>query len=134
MPFRCLIVDDNAPFLKTLRKILEGPDLTVVGAAATASEALRRSDELRPELVLLDIGLGDDSGFEVARRLTDNGGSEAPKLILISVNAGEDFDELVAESPALGFIAKSDLSTTAVMALLRRHLAVPGDQPQLDAR
>jgi len=133
MPFRCLIVDDNAPFLETLRKVLEGPDLTVVGNAATAAQALRLAEELRPNLVLLDIDLGDDSGFEVARRLTDGAGSEAPKVILISVHAGEDFAEMVAESPALGFIAKSDLSAAAVTSLLRRHLAAPGD-PRQDAQ
>jgi DNA-binding NarL/FixJ family response regulator len=127
VPFRCLIVDDNAPFLGTLRKVLEGPDLTVVGDAATAAQALRRTAELRPDLVLLDIDLGDDSGFEVARRLTDGAGSEAPKVILISVHSREDFAELVADSPALGFIGKSDLSAATVMALLRRDV-MPEDR------
>jgi two-component system, NarL family, nitrate/nitrite response regulator NarL len=134
VPFRCLIVDDNAAFLETLRKVLEGRELTVVGDAATAAEALQRTEELRPDLVLLDIDLGDDSGFDVARRLADHAGPEAPKLILISVHCGEDFAEMVAESPALGFIAKSDLSAAAVIAVLRRDHAVPGDHAQPDSR
>jgi DNA-binding NarL/FixJ family response regulator len=134
MPLRCLIVDDNAPFLEMLRQVLEGPDLTVVGDAATADQALRRAEELRPDLVLLDIDLGEDSGFEVARRLTDDAASEAPVLILISVHSGDDFAELVAGSPALGFIAKSDLSAAAVMALVRSHLAIPAEPPQPDAQ
>jgi DNA-binding NarL/FixJ family response regulator len=133
VPSRCLIVDDNAPFLETLRKVLEGPDLTVVGEAATAAQALRRTEELRPDLVLLDIDLGEDSGFEVARRLADDGGPAPPKLILISMHSGEEFAEMVAESPALGFIAKSDLSAAAVMALVSRHHPVPGDRPQQNA-
>ena len=119
MPLRCLIVDDNTSFLAALQSVLEGPDLTVVGGATTAAEALRRNDELRPEVVLLDIELGEDSGLEVARLLADHAIPAPPKVILISVHPEEDFADMVEESPALGFIAKSDLSPAAVMEVLR---------------
>jgi DNA-binding NarL/FixJ family response regulator len=134
VPLRCLLVDDNASFLEVCRAVLEGPDLTVVGEATTAAEAVRRADELSPELVLLDIDLGEDSGLAVARELTDHTAPDARKVILISAHPEEDFADMVAESPALGFISKSDLSVAAVIALLRRHDAPPGGRAQRESR
>ena len=64
-----LIVDDNLLFLEAARDRLEQGGLRVVGVAATSAEALRRAEELRPEVVLVDVMLGTESGFEVARRL-----------------------------------------------------------------
>src|SRR5205814_5093104 len=78
-----LIVDDNLLFLEAARDRLEQGGLRVVGVAATSAEALRRAEELRPEVVLVDIMLGSESGFELARRLAAyrDGG---PAVILIS--------------------------------------------------
>ena len=115
------MVDDNASFLAASRAILHGPELCVVGEAATAEEALQRADELRPDLMLLDIDLGEDSGIELARVLAEKEGSAAPHMILISAHPEEDYADIVEESPALGFIAKSDLSAAAVRDLLCRH-------------
>lgn len=64
-----LIVDDNRLFLGAARDRLEREGLRVVGVAATSAEALRRAEELRPEVVLVDVRLGGESGFELARRL-----------------------------------------------------------------
>jgi DNA-binding NarL/FixJ family response regulator len=64
-----LIVDDNQLFLEAARGLLERQGLRVVGVAATTAEALRRAEELRPEVVLVDITLGGESGFDLARRL-----------------------------------------------------------------
>jgi len=64
-----LIVDDNLLFLEAARDRLEQGGLRVVGVAATSAEALRRAEELRPEVVLVDVMLGTESGFELARLL-----------------------------------------------------------------
>jgi CheY-like chemotaxis protein len=64
-----LIVDDNWLFLEAARDRLEREGLRVVGVAASSAEALRRVEELRPEVVLVDLMLGSESGFELARRL-----------------------------------------------------------------
>ena len=115
---RCLIVDDNAEFLAAARTILEGSEVAVVGEAATAAEALELAAKLDPDLVLVDIDLGDDSGFAVAQLLAERAGNSAPKLILTSAHAEDDFADLIAESPALGFIPKAELSPATLADLL----------------
>jgi DNA-binding NarL/FixJ family response regulator len=67
MPLRCLIVDDNAQFMEASRILLEGQGVSVVGVAMTAAEGLRGAEELQPDVVLVDINLGADSGFDLAR-------------------------------------------------------------------
>jgi CheY-like chemotaxis protein len=111
----CLIVDDRVDFLEAARSLLEGEGVTVVGFAATASEALERVGELRPAVALVDINLGPDSGFELARRIAE----VAPtSVILVSAHAEDDFAELIAESPAIGFISKPSLSAHAIQCLV----------------
>jgi two-component system, NarL family, nitrate/nitrite response regulator NarL len=119
VPLRCLIVDDNACFMEASRTLLEKQGISVVGVAMTAAEGLQGAEELEPDVVLVDIDLGADSGFDLARLLADEGGPVASKVILISTHSEEDFADLVAESPALGFLAKSDLSARAIEDLLR---------------
>jgi len=112
---RCLIVDDNAGFRDAARSLLEREEIDVVGVASNSAEAQSRVAELHPEVVLVDIALGAESGFELARALAREGG---PKLILISTLPEVDFVDLIAESPAVGFIAKSELSARAVRDLV----------------
>ena len=115
---RCLIVDDNASFLGAARSLLERQGLSVVGVASTGAEGLQLAAELAPDLILLDVDLGEDSGFTVARQLASTDGAARFQVILISTHPEDDFAELVAQSPAVGFIAKSDLSVAAIERLL----------------
>jgi DNA-binding NarL/FixJ family response regulator len=89
---RCLIVDDNQPFLDAARLLLEREGVAVVGVATTSAEALRLEEELRPDVVLVDIRLGDESGFDLARRLSG-------PVILISTHAQSEYAEKIAASP-----------------------------------
>jgi CheY-like chemotaxis protein len=110
-----VIVDDSVEFLEAARSLLEREGVAVLGVAATGSDALERVGELRPQVALVDIDLGADSGFEVARRIA----KEAPtSVILISTRAEDDWAELIAESPAVGFISKSELSAHAIQGLV----------------
>ena len=113
---RYLIVDDYSPFLDAASGLLEKQGAGVVGVARSGAEALRRAEELRPEVILVDINLGAESGFEVAEQLHRDGLS-AP-VILISTHAEQDFADLIAASPAVGFLCKSALSPGAVRDLL----------------
>src|SRR3954469_15451117 len=112
---RCLIVDDNGGFRDAARSLLEREEIEVVGEASNSTEARSRVAELHPEVVLVDIALGAESGFELARSLARQGG---PKLILISTLPEVDFVDLIEASPATGFIAKSELSARAVRDLV----------------
>jgi len=113
---RCVIVDDDEEFLMVAQALLERDGLTVAGLAHNSAEAVQRTEALRPDVVLIDIRLGRESGFDVVRRLADNGHSAA--LIMISTHAGEDYAELIAESPATGFLPKAELSAAAIRRIL----------------
>jgi DNA-binding NarL/FixJ family response regulator len=115
---RCLIVDDSHRFLDAARGLLEGQGVMVVGQASSSAEALRRAEELRPDVTLLDIDLGGESGLELARRLQDQAGPAAAPVILISTHAEQDYAELIAASPAIGFLPKTALSADAIRDLL----------------
>jgi CheY-like chemotaxis protein len=112
----CLIVDDSSAFLAAAERLLERQGLTVAGVASTVAEALERARELRPDVVLVDILLGDGSGFDVARRLAAGNG-DGPAVILVSTHAESDFADLIAEAPAAGFLAKGELSADAIRRL-----------------
>jgi CheY-like chemotaxis protein len=117
-PLRCVIVDDNREFLETASSVLESGGITVVGAASSIAEALRSVDQLRPGIVLVDVDLGGENGFDLAERLDPQAGSDGPATILISVHGQEDFADLIAESAALGFIPKAALSASAIRGML----------------
>jgi two-component system, NarL family, nitrate/nitrite response regulator NarL len=114
---RLLILDDSPAFLEAAQAALESGGMRVVGVASTSDEALHRIDELRPDVVLVDIDLGAESGFDAARRLVE-ASDPPPRVILISSHAGDDFEDLIATSPAVGFVAKSALSVDAIRAVL----------------
>ena len=126
MPLRCLLVDDNEAFLEASSVLLEREGLTVVGMASSIAEALRQARALRPDLILVDIGLGNESGFDLARLVAQDGQGDRPghgggaDVILISARAETDYAELIAESPAAGFLAKSELSARGIGRLLGR--------------
>jgi DNA-binding NarL/FixJ family response regulator len=114
---RLLIVDDSPAFLEAAQAVLENEGMTVVGVASSSNEALERIRDLRPDVALVDIDLGDESGFDVARRLAA-AADPALSLIIISSHDGDDFKELLEASPALGFVSKSSLSGDAIRAVL----------------
>jgi DNA-binding NarL/FixJ family response regulator len=118
MPLRSLIIDDNDAFLEQASALLEREGVTVVGAASNTAEALRQARALRPDVILVDIGLGDESGFDLAQLLARDGQDGGAEVILISACAERDYAELIAESPAAGFLAKSELSARAIGRIL----------------
>jgi DNA-binding NarL/FixJ family response regulator len=113
---RCLIVDDNERFLEAACSSLSREGIEIVGTATTISDALGQAEALRPDVVLVDISLGEESGFELARLLADL----RTRVVLISTRAEDDYADLVATSPAVGFLSKSQLSGSALRELLAR--------------
>ena len=115
VPLRCLIVDDNLLFLESSADLLRREGLDVVGVASNSTQAIQLVSELRPDVTLVDIDLGDEDGFGLARELSDT-----TRVILVSTHSEEDLADLVAASPALGFVPKTRLSAKEIVDTLER--------------
>jgi DNA-binding NarL/FixJ family response regulator len=111
-----LIVDDHPSFRASARMLLEAEGYSVIGEAEDGLSALAAVEELRPDVVLLDVQLPDIDGFEVTRRLTSD--NDGPSVVLVSSPDGRDFGPLVESSGACGFVPKNELSGQAVSALI----------------
>jgi DNA-binding NarL/FixJ family response regulator len=118
MTLRCVIVDDSPAVLRAASDLLDSQGITVVGAATTSEQALSLALRLEPDVILLDIDLGPESGLELARRLARTFSRARARIILISTHDEADYAQLIAASPAIGFLAKADLSATAIHRLL----------------
>jgi CheY-like chemotaxis protein len=117
---RVVIVDDNPEFLDSATRLLEHQGVRVVGVASTNADALRSVQELRPDVTLVDVNLGEASGFDVAEALHEIDGAATAPVILISTHAEPDLADMLETSPAIGFLAKSALSARAITAALAR--------------
>jgi len=115
MPETVLIVDDHAGFRRAARAILEAEGYDVVAESATGTEAFEAVERFRPTLVLLDIGLPDLDGIEVAGRLTTADRSLA--VVLTSSRDACDYRPHLESSGARGFIPKAELSGAALAAI-----------------
>jgi DNA-binding NarL/FixJ family response regulator len=117
---RCVIVDDNLDFVIAASRLLARQGIAVVGVAHSISDGLRCIENAEPAVILVDIDLGSENGFDLVEQLDRNSITAAP-VILISTHAAEDFADMVAASSAVGFVPKSDLSGAAI----REALGIP---------
>ena len=113
---RILVVDDHSGFRATARRLLERDGWTVVGEAADGRSGLAAVEALAPDVVLLDIGLPDVDGFEVAERLA--AAASAPVVVLISSRDPETYRERVRSSPAAAFVAKHEIDGAMLRAIV----------------
>jgi DNA-binding NarL/FixJ family response regulator len=109
-----LLADDNPALLETLIEMLE-PSYRVAAALCNGASVLEKVSVLRPDLVILDISLGDLTGFEVARRLKDIGCSA--KIIFLSVHEDIDFVNAAFELGACGYVFKSRITADLTKAI-----------------
>ncbi len=125
VPLSCLIVDDSAKFLASAVRLFSQQGLDVVGVASSGAGAFPLARELRPDVVLVDVELGDEDGIELGRRLT----SAVPpmRVIFISLRDRDQLAELMAGSGAIGFLRKDALDAGAIADLLSHHDA--GSEP-----
>ncbi len=115
---RCLIVDDSADFVNAARGLLQCQGVSVVGVASTTADALRCFEESRPDVTLVDINLGGESGFELVEQLHRLVGRTPSPVILISTHAAQDFADMIETSTAVGFLSKSALTCGAIHDLV----------------
>ena len=111
-----LIIDDHHGFRLQARALLEAEGFRVLAEAADGTSGLDAARLLRPDLVLLDIGLPDIEGFEVARELATDG--PPPFVVLTSSREASEYGPRLTRTTALGFIPKDELSGAAIRALL----------------
>ena len=118
MALRVLLVDDSEQFLQAAGTSLGRNGMEIAGTAANSETALQQVDSVRPDVVLVDVGLGEESGFDLVVELVDAFPYLAKRVLLISTREQDDYGELVDASPAAGFILKSELSASAIHELL----------------
>ncbi len=121
MAVRCVIVDDNDRFLEAARDALERDGIAVVGLASSGEEAVSTIGDLRPDVALVDVCLGEESGFALAERIAGSGTARPPTVIMVSTYAESDFDDMTEVSAACAFLSKADLSGRAIRELLNGH-------------
>jgi two-component system nitrate/nitrite response regulator NarL len=119
MPIRALLVDDNATFLASARRLLEREGIVIVDEASTGAQALRSSEEHDPDVILVDVDLGEESGFDLAERFSASQEERRP-VIMISAYPEDDLEDLLRTSSAIGFVSKAELSARAIVDLLGR--------------
>jgi DNA-binding NarL/FixJ family response regulator len=118
---RVVVVDDHAGFRATARRLLEADGFEVIGEAADGPEGVAAARALRPDLLLVDVGLPTCDGFAVAVDVTGGpAGDLRPHVVLISSREPGAYAERVRTSPALGLIAKDELTGPRLRSLLAR--------------
>lgn len=105
MAVRVLVADDHALFRAGIRKLLQSfGGIEVVGEAADGHEALRLSSTVRPDVLLMDIGMPGLNGVEAAARLTREG--PPPRVIILSMHTGEEHVLRAVRAGAAGYLLK----------------------------
>jgi DNA-binding NarL/FixJ family response regulator len=107
MPITVLLIDDDPGFRLLARRTLAGTPMVVVGEAETAAAGAQAAHELKPEAVLLDVGLPDADGIALASELSAL--PWGPRVVLTSVDADAATPHEVEQSGAYGFVPKHDL-------------------------
>ncbi len=112
---RILIADDHQMMRDGLRALLEREGLTVVGGAATGREALELAEQLRPDLIVMDISMPELNGIDATRRLS----SELPetKVLALSMNFDQRYVLAMFAAGAAGYLVKSAASEELVAAV-----------------
>jgi DNA-binding NarL/FixJ family response regulator len=111
-----LVVDDDAVFRSLARRTLAAEGLMVIGEAGSVAAALAAARALRPDAVLLDIGLPDGDGVALARELTAL--PWRPRVVLISSDPDAASTDEVLASGAGAFVAKDDLPNAPLERLM----------------
>jgi len=116
MPRSVLVVDDDASFRQLAIGLLRSFGHDVVGEAGSIAEAVERAAELRPDTVLIDIGLPDGDGFQLTARMRLM--SWQPRILLISSDSSAATDSEARRAGAVGFIAKTDMTEAQFRRML----------------
>jgi DNA-binding NarL/FixJ family response regulator len=117
-----LLADDNPRMLAALVQLLQG-EFAIVDALASGEEVLSKSETVSPDIILLDISLGDLTGLQVSDQLKRKGSTS--KIVFLSVHENPEFVRAAIETGAFGYVFKSQISRDLVKAL---HAVAQGNQ------
>jgi DNA-binding NarL/FixJ family response regulator len=116
MAWSVLVVDDDASFRALATRTLRALGYAVVGEAATCEEAVERALALRPDAALVDVGLPDGDGFELAQRFAAL--SRPPRVVLISSDSDAANEAVARRMGAAGFVPKDELLGASLRDLI----------------
>jgi len=135
-PTRILIADDHRTFAELFALGLERePDLEAVGHARTAAEAMQMAESLRPDLVIMDVRLGDGDGIEVTAQLTER--YDELRVIVLTGHPDPSVVSRAAKAGACGFLPKDgalDAMLHALRSARRGSLVLPPEMVDLMAQ
>jgi DNA-binding NarL/FixJ family response regulator len=113
---RVLVVEDFAPFRRFICKMLgKRPDLQVICEVSDGLEAVHKAQELKPDLILLDIGLPTLNGIDAARRIRTV--SPESKIIFLSQESSEDVVQEALDAGARGYVVKTRAASELLAAV-----------------
>jgi len=111
-----LVVEDHKPFREFISSILQNnPEFRVISQVADGAVAVQMAENLRPDLILLDIGLPGLNGIDVARRILEL--CPDSRILFVSQETSEDAVEEALSTAALGYLLKADAGSELLAAL-----------------
>ena len=115
-PVRILVVEDFAPYRKFICSTVgKRPNLQVICEVSDGPEAVQKAEELKPDLILLDIGLPTLDGIEAARQI----GNVAPesKIIFVTQESSPEFVQAALNLGAWGYVVKTRAASDLLVAI-----------------
>jgi len=109
-----LLADDNSAVLNYIRKTLE-KDYEIVGALHDGESLLHEWTRLRPNVIVLDISMGEANGIEVARRLRNSGCNS--QIIFLTIHRDPEFVKAALEAGGSGYVVKSRMGKDLAVAI-----------------
>ena len=107
---KVLLVDDSEQFLQSATAFLsQCPSVEVIGTATSGKDAIKKVQELSPDLVLMDIAMPGMNGIEATQRIKAKPGG--PKIIILTIHDDAEYRSAVKDAGADGFVRKSNLLT-----------------------
>ena len=115
-PLRILIADDHSVIRAGVRAVVEErPGWTICGEAASGSEAIAKTEELKPDVLILDVSLPDMSGLEVASQILS--AQSSVEILILSVHATEALIRECVKAGVRGYVVKSDAVPDLIAAV-----------------
>jgi DNA-binding NarL/FixJ family response regulator len=111
---KLLLADDKPDMLTALAQLLRR-EFLIVGALSNGASVLSQVDELNPDIILLDVSLGDLTGFQVAERLRQR--ACPSKIVFLSIHENPEFLQAAVGVGASGYVFKSQISRDLLNAL-----------------